>query len=249
MELWAEAQPPNQAGAAGDPRQVQPTEGHRFEHTLYGIEDPEGSAAEPERERNLEHRPIWSALPHLATWRQPIRHDRSAYERRPIVHGFETEERADARVHIIPARYQRGDGVRTNAISPRPKRRGPLSERLLHDLGQRPDLGQLQPGRQVVRHGVACDERFAKRGRVPRMQVRADLRTALVPDLAHDGSSARIDGHLVAREVGGAHAPAIEKARLALQLPDVLDRHAGAAAAPVVLFGVERHDERNSAHG
>ena len=76
------------------------------------------------------------------------------------------------------------------------------------------------------------------------MQVRADLRPGSIPHLAHHLGRPRILGDMIGREVGWPHAQAFEEARVLPQLSDILDRHVGPAAVPVVFLCIEGDDEQ-----
>src|SRR6266566_9438422 len=82
------------------------------------------------------------------------------------------------------------------------------------------------------------------------MEVCPDLCVACGAEIAQYPNRARLDGDLMAYEVGGPHSQAIEEPCQPRELADVADRHAIAAAVPVVFFRVDRdNDNRLACHG
>ena len=114
-------------------------------------------------------------------------------------------------------------------------------------VAQRPQLPPLQIGGQVVQHGVPGQRRFVEGRGVPRMEVGADLGRARFRDLAQDGGRPRRARDRMIDEVGRTQPEPREEALERGQLADVLDLDGVARRTPVVLFGVDRGDDRDGA--
>ena len=206
--------------------------------------DGERSAIEAIGQRHFKNRSIWIRLPHVAVRRQAVALKWGADKGGPVVDLLEIDERADARVYAITACDQRCDRVGANAVSSRPKCTRSPAECLFQCICQCFDLGELQIGGQVLDHGVARHELLSERRRIPRVQVRTNLSTALVSDVAHYCRCVRIDRDVICREVRGPHTQAVEEPCQPPQFTNVPHRHAFAAAVPIVLFGIEGHDKQ-----
>src|SRR5947208_9221456 len=78
------------------------------------------------------------------------------------------------------------------------------------------------------------------------MEVSSNLSTTPSAYFPHHISAARVYSDLIRRKVRGPHAQAVEHHRLPTQLADVLDRDVLTAAIPIVLLGVDGHDEHDA---
>src|SRR5439155_9873083 len=98
---------------------------------------------------------------------------------------------------------------------------------------------------QYSHHGVARDEGLLERRRVPGMQMSADFGRAAIANLPQHGGSRGLPSHLIGREIRCPDPEALEAAVQSNQLADVLDGDSRTRRDPVVLFSIDRNDERD----
>src|SRR6266404_3206952 len=194
---------------------------------------------------NLQQLPMRGGLSNVAVRTQTIWDDRGTDEAGTIVNRLQIDERRDAAVDAVTAARQRGDGVAAEAIPTGAKHGGSECECLFERRREMLELGQLQLGWQVLEHRVAGNERLGEGRGVPRVQVGGDLPAAVVRDLPQDACRLWISGDLIRREVGRPNPQSIEERGQPTQLADVLHRHIVTAAVPVVLLGVDGHDDQD----